>query len=86
MKIIEITNETQVDEAMPKNVSGFMTNPSKKKPDTKKLPDIEYENMTDHQKAIVDASEAPASGRFPKGLSTKDLAVWIKKNIMGKTD
>jgi hypothetical protein len=38
---------------------------------------IEYENMTDEQKRIVDAGNELA-GQFPEGLTKEQLSAWIR--------
>jgi len=42
---------------------------------------IEYEDMTDTQKRIVDMGEEPAAGRVPPNLSKEELRLWIKEQI-----
>lgn len=43
-----------------------------------RLADIEYDDMTDEQKRIVDAGEHIA-GTFPQGLSDEELSAWIMR-------
>lgn len=43
---------------------------------------VEYDDMTDEQKRIVDAGQQIA-GAFPQGLSREDLTLWIGKNLVG---
>jgi hypothetical protein len=40
---------------------------------------VEYEDMTDYQKRLIDATKA---GTFPEGLTKDELIEWIKSNLM----
>ena len=41
---------------------------------------VEYEDMTDYQKRIVDAAESPPAGVIPH-LSGDELEKWLKKTF-----
>lgn len=43
---------------------------------------IDYEDMTDEQKRIVDAGETIA-GTFPQGMTREELSEWIRKRFGG---
>jgi len=42
---------------------------------------IEWEDMTDEQKRIVEAGQTIA-GTFPQGLSKADLSAWIMQRFV----
>jgi hypothetical protein len=43
-------------------------------------PTVEYADMTDAQKRIVDAGDAIA-GQFPEGLTRDELSAWIRERF-----
>ena len=45
------------------------------------LTPIQYDDMTDEQKLIVDAGEKIA-GQFPDDLDREDLSAWIKARFL----
>jgi hypothetical protein len=42
---------------------------------------IEYEDMTDEQKRIVDAGNSPTAGLFPTGPTRVELPAWITEQF-----
>jgi hypothetical protein len=44
-------------------------------------PTVEYADMTDEQKRIVDAGDEIA-GQFPEGLTKAELSAWIKQRFL----
>jgi hypothetical protein len=49
-------------------------------PPARQIPvEIEYEDMTDAMKAIVDAANAEPAGEFPFGVSSEQRLVFLKQ-------
>jgi hypothetical protein len=42
---------------------------------------IEYTDMTDEQKRIVDAGNEPIAGTFPTGLTRDEMLAWITQRF-----